>query len=83
VFCQLDHRALQNVAKSFYFFASVFYVVPKNEVGFGVKPQFLNNSRHACIINSYHFTDKFIHRYNASSYLKLSDNPYLSGEINE
>jgi len=31
----------------------------------------------------YHFTDKFIHRYNADIYLKRSDNPDLSGEISE
>jgi len=31
----------------------------------------------------YHFTDKFTHRYNADIYLKLSDNPDLSGGISE
>jgi len=31
----------------------------------------------------YHFIDKFTYRYNAGVYLKLSDDPDLSGEINE
>jgi len=34
-----------------------------------------------CFLVLYHFTDKFTHRYNADIYLKLSDNPDLSGEI--
>jgi len=31
----------------------------------------------------YYFTYKFTHRCNADMYLKISDNPDLSGEINE